>query len=777
MTTRLAPPALRIIPALAFAALAALTARARAEDAPRYLDKTLPTEARIDDLISRLTLDEKIALVHANGTFRSGGVERLGIPYLMTDDGPQGVREDVGLTSWGPAGRTDDFATALPPGLTLAATWSPALAQECGKVIGEEACIRGKNVLLGPGVNIIRTPLCGRNYDYYGEDPWLSGRIAVGYIRGLQAEDTVACVKHFALNNQEKDRGTIDVEVDERVLREIYLPAFESSIREGGALAIMAAYNKFRDEYCAQNDHILNGILKREWGFKGSVISDWGATHDTKEAATKGLDLEMGSRGAFEQYHFAREFHDGVQNGTYPMSLLDDKVRRNLRVLFATGAVDGRKPGSINTAAHLDVAKRIAEEAMVLLKNDGGVLPIDTSKVHSIAIIGENAVRKFAAGGNSAGVKAFRETTALEGIVERAGATMNIVFSQGYRQPKPHRMSKEDLAGVKTGDLTAASPEESRDLADRAVLAAKSCDIAVVIAGLTHQAHGDDEGTDRLDLSLPAHQAELIARVVEANPRTVVVLIDGSPVDMDPWLAKVPGVLQAWYGGSEAGHALAAVLFGDVSPSGKLPCTFPRSLADTPAQQGGALAYPGVDGVVHYDEGLLVGYRWYDTKKIEPLFPFGFGLSYTTFAYSNLRVSSAGPAAATVECDVTNTGTVAGAEVVQLYVQDGHSVLQRPEKELKGFAKVSLAPGETKTVRIGLNARSFAYYSPEKCSWVVEAGDFGILVGSSSRDIRLHASYPIAAATSADDLAPGTGIESGSGAAVLPQGAGNGTKS
>jgi beta-glucosidase len=459
----------------------------------------------------------------------------------------------------------------------------------------------------------------------------------------------------------------------------------------------------------------------------------------------------MGSRGTFDQYHFAKEFHDGIQNGTYPVTLLDDKVRRDLRMLFASGAIDGRKAGSLNTPAHLETALHIAEEGIVLLKNEGSALPIDTAKVRSIAVIGENAVRKFAAGGNSAGVKAFRETTALEGIIERAGSTTNIVYSEGYRQPTPHHASKEDLAGVKTSELTSATPEESRELADRAVLAAKACDVAIVVAGLTHQAHADDEGTDRYDLSLPAHQAELIARVVEANPHTIVVLIDGSPIDMDPWLAKVPGVLEAWYGGSEAGHALAAVLFGDVDPSGKLPCTFPRSLADTPAQHGGARAYPGVDGVVHYDEGLLVGYRWYYAKKIEPLFPFGFGLSYTSFSYSNLRVTSKGPAAALVECDITNTGTRPGAEVAQLYVRDAHSSVMRPEKELKGFAKVSLAPGETKTVSIGLNARSFAYYSPEKHSWLVEAGDFGILVGSSSRDIRLSSAFAVGASTTADN--------------------------
>jgi beta-glucosidase len=763
MTIRTLPLVIRCAPLLACAALSGFGATSGTAETPPFLDKALPVEARIGDLISRLTLEEKIGLVHANGIFRSGGVERLAIPYLWTDDGPQGVREEVGVTSWSPAGRTDDFATALPPGMTVAATWNTELAQACGKVIGEEACARGKNVLLGPGINIIRTPLCGRNYDYYGEDPWLSSRIAVGYVQGLQAEQTISCVKHFALNNQEENRGTINVDVDERTLREIYLPAFEASVREGGALAIMAAYNRVRGDYCAQNDYLLNGILKREWGFQGAVISDWGATHDTRTAVLNGLDLEMGSRGAFADYHFAREFMEGIQNGTYPLSALDDKVRRNLRMLFASGAIDGRKPGSLNSPAHLATARRIAEEGMVLLKNDGALLPIDAAKVRSVAVIGENAVRKFAAGGNSAGVKAFRETTALEGIVERAGATMNIVYSEGYRQPVPHRTSKEDLAGVKTSELSAASPKESRELADRAVLAAKSCDVAVVVAGLSHQAHADDEGTDRYDLSLPAHQAELIARVIEANPRTIVVLIDGSPVDMSSWLPKTPSVLQAWYGGSEAGHALAAVLFGDVNPSGKLPFTFPKALADTPAMQGGPRAYPGVDGIVHYDEGILVGYRWYDAKKIEPLFPFGFGLSYTTFSYSNLRVSATGAASALVECDITNSGSRPGAEVAQLYVRAAQSAVPRPERELKGFAKVSLAPGETKTVRFGLNARSFAYYAADKHSWVVEAGEFGVIVGSSSRDIRLQASFSIAAPGTADNILAGAGIEGGPG--------------
>ncbi len=737
-------------PLLACAALGLLRTPLGAADIPRYRDASLPVEARIDDLIPRLTLEEKIGMVHANGLFRSGGVPRLGVPYLWMDDGPQGIRAETGLTSWAPTGQTDDYATALPPGCALSATWNPELAQACGTVIGEEACMRGKNVLLGPGMNIIRTPLCGRDYDYFGEDPWLAGRIAVGYVRGLQAEDSIACVKHFALNNQEKDRGTVSVEVDERALREIYLPAFEASVREAGALAIMGAYNKVRGAYCCQNGPLLNGILKGEWGFRGAVISDWGATHDSKEAVTQGLDLEMGSGPKFEEYRMAKAYLEGIQAGSYPAGQLDDKVRRNLRMLFASGAMDSRKPGSINTPAHREVARRIAEEAVVLLKNEGALLPIDPAKVKTLAVIGQNAVRTFAQGGNSAGVKAFHETTVLEGVAARALGSMNVIFSEGYRHPEVHRSSERDAAGVRRMEVTEVPTDVARELSDRAVVAAKDADLVILVAGLSHQPRGDDEGTDRVDLSLPGRQAELIARVVEANPRTVVVLVSGSPVVMDPWLAKVPAVLEAWYGGSEAGSALAQVLFGDVTPSGKLPVTFPRALAHTPAYQGGLRAYPGVDGVVHYEEGLLVGYRWYDTKNIEPLFPFGFGLSYTTFEYSKLKVTPDGPDSATVECDVTNKGARAGAEVVQLYVEDGHSRVQRPAKELKAFAKVALAPGETKTVKLALTPRSFAYYSAEAHSWRIDAGSFGILVGSSSRDIRLRGAYPIADAASAD---------------------------
>jgi beta-glucosidase len=734
--------AIRMIPLLA----GVLAAPLPAQEKPAYLDRALPVERRIDDLLGRMTLEEKVAMVHASGEFRAGGVPRLGVPYLWTDDGPQGVREETKLDSWDLAGRTDDYVTAMPVGMNLAASWNPELAEACGSVIGQEACARGKHVILGPALNIMRTPLCGRTYDYFGEDPWLASRMTVGYVKGMQAERTIACIKHFALNNQENNRGSVNVEVDERALREIYLPAFEAGVKEGGALAVMGAYNKFRGQHCCHNDYLLNQILKKEWGFQGAVISDWGGAHDTREAALYGLDLQMGIRAPHDECILGRPFREGLLKGEFPMSVLDDKVRRNLRMLFASGGMDDRPAGSVNTPAHLAISRQVAAEGIVLLKNSAGLLPVDLSKYKSIAVIGQNAVLKFAPGHNSAGVKSFKEVTALDGILARVGGAANVQYSQGFRQPEFHWGKKRDQAGVRTGDIDAATPEQAQALAERAIRAARESDLVIFIGGLSHQSFADDEGVDRRDLSLPAHQDDLIARLAETNPHLVVVLISGSPVAM-PWLEKAPALVQAWYGGSEAGNALAAVLFGDVNPSGKLPCTYPKSLADEPAHQGGARTYPGEHGTVHYDEGLFVGYRWFDAKNVEPLFPFGFGLSYTTFTYGNLKVDGNGAAAATVECQVTNSGAREGAEVVQVYVQPKQPGVLRPAKELKGFAKINLKAGEIKTVRVPLNARSFAYYAPEKKSWVADAGEFAILVGSSSRDIRLTATYSLAATT------------------------------
>ncbi|HLP07862.1 MAG TPA: glycoside hydrolase family 3 C-terminal domain-containing protein [Opitutaceae bacterium] len=716
------------------------------EPRPRYLDPAAPLDERVEDLLPRLTLEEKLGLIHADSKFSAAGVPRLGIPKLWISDGPHGVREELGPHTWRPAGRTDDFATWLPVSIALAATWNPELAQAYGDVLAAEARARGKHILLGPGVNLQRTPLNGRTFEYLGEDPWLAARMAVGVIRGMQAGDVAACVKHLALNNQEHERGTINVEVDERALRELYLAPFEAAVREAGAWSVMGAYNKFRGQYCCHNAYLLNDVLKGEWGFRGLVMSDWGGTHSTAEAARDGLDLEMGTRGPYADYFLAAPFRAGIERGEFPLALLDDKVRRNLRVLLATRALDARPAGALNTRAHQALARQVAEEGLVLLKNSGALLPLDLAKVRRIAVIGDNAVRLQAHGGQSSEIKAFYEITPLAGLLERVDGRADVTFSLGVVAPQYRRLESFDVTG--TAEY-AEAPDRQLDpaeLVERAVAAAQQADVAIVVAGLNHERHNDTESTDRLALELPYGQPELIARVAEANPRTVVVLVAGSPVAMDPWLEKVPAVVQAWYAGMEGGRALASVLFGDVNPSGKLPCTFPRRLADSAAHASGLPRhYPGEAGTVHYDEGLLVGYRWNDAKGVEPLFPFGFGLSYTTFALAGLAVSPGGEvgAVATIECAVTNTGARAGAEVVQVYVEPVSPAVERPVRELKGFAKIALQPGETRTVRIPLGPRAFSYYSPERRAWIADAGEYRIVVGRSSRDLPLRAVFQL----------------------------------
>jgi beta-glucosidase len=689
------------------------------EQSPLYLEVSQPLDARVEDLLSRMTLEEKISLVHADSKFTTAALARFGLPRRWLSDGPHGVREDVGPDNWLPAGHTDDFASFMPALIGLAATWNPELATSYGTVIGEEARQRGKQIMLGPGMNIMRTPLNGRNFEYPGEDPFLSSRMVVNYIRGVQAQDVSSCAKHFAANDQEWQRGTINVEMDERALREIYLPPFKAAVQEAGVRTVMSAYNKFRGQYCSENDYLINQILKREWGFKGLVISDWGGTHSTRGAVMNGLDLEMGTELVpYDEFFLARAFRDGVRKGEFPASVLDDKVRRNLRQMLTTNAIEVRIPGAINTKEHQATARRIAEESMVLLKNDANALPLDPDKIKSVAVIGENAVQLQAPGGGSAGIKAFYEITPLQGILRRIGDRANVSFSMGY------------------------SDKSNEDLASRAVRAAGQADVVVYVGGLNHRPFVDAEGTDRKDMKLPYGQDDLLQRIVEANPRTIVVLMGGGPVEMGSWLEKVPAVMQAWYPGMEGGNALAAVLFGDANPSGKLSCTFPKRLADSPAH---ALnAYPGKDGTVRYEEGLLVGYRWFDTRKIEPLFPFGYGLSYTRFEYSNLRLipgKDAKNQVLTAEFDVQNVGSRAGAEVAQLYIQDEKPRLPRPVKELKGFRKILLKAGEKQTVSIPLDRGAFAFYDPEQHGWVAEKGRFKILIGSSSRDLRLDGDY------------------------------------
>jgi beta-glucosidase len=708
--------------ALLAAALApAPTSIAAAESAkPAYLDSAQPLETRVADLLSRLTLEEKISLLHADSKFTTAAIPRLGIPRRWLDDGPHGVREDIGPDTWASAGRTDDFATAMPSGICLGATWNPSLGLAEGQAIGQEARWRGKDIMLGPGVNILRTPLCGRNFEYLGEDPFLSGVMCSGYIRGAQSQDISSCVKHFALNNQEYQRGTINVEVSERALREIYLPAFKAAVQSGGVWSVMGAYNQLRGQHCCHNDYLLNQILKTEWGFQGLVLSDWDGTHDTRQAALNGLDLEMGTEKPYHDFYLAQPYLNGLKGGEIPLAGLDEKVRRNLRVMLATHVLDAnRKPGSFNTAAHQNVARQVAEEGIVLLKNENHTLPLAAAKLKTIAVIGENAIRLHAHGGESSGIKAFYEITPLQGLISRAGNDVNFTFSEGYQK------------------------DGRAELAERAVAAAKAADAVIYIGGLNHDSGFDCEGADRKDLKLPYAQDELIQQIVAANPKTIVVL-EGTMVEMETWLNKVPAVLQAWYPGMEGGNALARILFGDVNPSGKLPATFPKKLADSPAHALGN--YPGTDGTVTYAEGLLVGYRWFDTKHVEPLFPFGHGLSYSSFHYSNLRLvpGDGTNSLVTAQFEIQNTGTRAGAEVAQLYVHQQKPSLPRPEQELKGFQKILLQPGEKQTLAIPLEATAFAFYNDQQRCWVAEKDTFSIRVGTSSRELPLAAEYQLA---------------------------------
>ena len=691
-----------------------------AESQPLCQDASQPIETRVNDLLSRMTLEEKISQVHADSKFSTASVPRLGIPRRWFDDGPHGVREDVGPYSWNAIGGTNDYATWLPVLSALGSSWNVGLATAYGDVIGQEARARDKDVMLAPIVDIARTPLCGRIYEYLGEDPYLNSRLGVNYIEGLQSNGVAACIKHYVGNNQECGRETINMDMDERTLREIYLPPFEAAVKEAHVWSVMGAYTKFRGEHCAYNDYLINRLLKGEWQFPGFVMSDWGGTYSTREAVLGGLDVEMGTivgseePSAYNKFFLAQPFLDGIRAGNYPVAVLDDKVRRSLRVMFATGAFDPRPAGAINTPEHEAVARRIAEESMVLLKNKHHILPLNLAGLKSVAVIGENALRHNANGFFGAGVKTLYEVTPLDGIQQFVGNQASVTYSAGY---------------AKNGG--------GSNLVENAVAAARQADVAIIVAGFNHSRNLDDEGWDRTNLCLPYGQAKLIRQVAQANPRTIVVLVSGPAIEIGSWLGQVPAVLQAHYSGMEGGRALASILFGEVNPSGKLTVTYPKQLSDSPAH---ALdTYPGTNSTLYYKEGLLVGYRWFDAKKIEPEFPFGFGLSYTTFNYSNLKLIPAQGETEIVTAlfEIKNMGRVAGAEVAQLYVHEQNASLMRPEKELKGFRKIFLQPGEKQTVSIPLDLRALACFDPAKAGWVAEAGDYQIQIGSSSRDLRL----------------------------------------
>ena len=700
-------------------------------------------EKRIEKLIKKMTLEEKVGLLHGNSKFYVAGVERLGIPEWSLSDGPHGVRAEINRHDWAYAGWTNDSASYFPTGTAFAAAWNPELAYRRGEVLGEEARWRKKDVLLGPGVNIIRSPLCGRNFEYMSEDPYMNSVLAVAYIKGLQSRDVACSVKHFAVNNQETNRTTVDVECSERALREIYLPAFKAAVQEGGALTVMAAYNKFRGEFCAENNYLVRKILRNEWGFDGVYVTDWGAAHSTVPSMEAGLDLEMGTLiDKYEDWYYANPLIEAVKSGKIPMSLVDEKVGDVLRVMIKTNVLDPKKrfgPGSMNTKEHQQATYDAAAEAIVLLKNQNNLLPLDFSSIKSLAVIGDNATRKHSNGGLSSEIKAVYEVTPLEALRAKWGDKVDIRFAQGYE--KLSTFVEGSNNGQSSGTFSSKT-QESDALLKEAVEVARTSDVALLVCGLNHDY--DTESFDRLNMDIPYGQVELIQEVVKANPRTIVVMIAGSPLNMAAVDICSPAIVWAWFNGMEGGNALVDVLSGKVNPSGKMPFTTPVSLDQSPAHALGN--FPGRDLKVNYEEDILVGYRWFDTKGLPVVYPFGYGLSYTTFNYSNLNTDKKTyDQADTIQATftLTNTGDREGAEVAQLYVSDPVCSVMRPVKELKGFKKVFLKPGESRRITLDIPVSSLACYSEAQSQFVVEPGEFILQLGASASDIKQRISVEV----------------------------------
>lgn len=725
----------------AFLSLAALwgvqTGSAAAQSAanakPAYLDAGQPIEERVEDALARMTLEEKVALCHAQSKFSSAGVPRLGIPEIWMSDGPHGIRAEKLWDEWDDAGWTSDSCTAFPALTCLAATWNPTLADTYGQAVGEEARYRNKAVLLGPGVNIYRTPLNGRNFEYMGEDPFLASAMVVPYIQGVQRNGVAACVKHFAVNDQETDRFNVEVKIDDRTLHEIHLPAFKAAVHEGGVWAVMGSYSIYKGQHCCHNQYLLRDLLKRDWGFDGVVISDWGGTHDTREAALNGLDMEMGSwtngltlswSNAYNEYFLADPFLKLLRSKEIDEEIVNDKARRILRLMFRTTMNPDRPYGSFATKEHALIGRKIAQEGIVLLKNQDNLLPLDPKQPRRILVVGENAKKMMTLGGGSSELKVKYEISPLQGIESYFTPASQVTYAEGY----------------------SSVPTQNRHaLLLEAVDAARKADVVIFVGGLNKNENQDCEGADRRSLNLPYGQDELIGELARVNRNLVAVIISGNAVAM-PWVNEVPAIVEAWYGGTEAGNAIASVLAGEVNPSGKLPFTFPVRLEDNPAI---ALdAYPGDGKQVEYKEGIFVGYRWNDRERIKPLFCFGHGLSYTTFEYGKVTAEGRqmGPdGTITVSVPVKNTGSRAGAEIVQLYVSDLKSSLPRPVKELKGFRKITLQPGQEQTVSFTIDRKALSFYDDTKQDWVAEPGAFEALVGASACDIRGKAAFELTA--------------------------------
>jgi beta-glucosidase len=732
---------MRRFPCLVLILLANVLGLAQGQSSPGvlpYKNPALPVEQRVQNLLGRMTLEEKVAMLSGADWMQSVANERLGIPSIKMADGPLGIRSWSGPSSQtnAPGARVEIKTTSFPVGMAMAATWDPEVVQAEGRAIAQELKALGRDMILGPTVNINRTPLWGRNFEGYGEDPYLTSRLGVAYIKGVQGEGVIATVKHFAANNQEFERHRVNAKIDERALQEIYFPAFKAAIQEAGVWSVMSAYQKLNDLYCAENPFLLTDTLRKQWGFKGFVVSDWGSTYSTANTVNAGMDLEMPGGDPMKSWLqtprvqaagngggwlTSEKVQTEISSGKISRATVDENVSRILRVMFISGMFDHPHVamGEVNTPEQQAVARKAATESIVLLKNAGDILPLNSSKIHSIVVIGPNAAVARTGGGGSSLVHPKYSISPLKGIQDRAGSQIQVGSVLGIS------MENED----KSKD----TPAMREQLLNEAVSAASKADVAIVLVGRSSAL--ESEGFDIKALDLPAGQDELIQAVVKANKNTIVVINAGGPVLMGKWIEQVPAVLHMWYGGQEGGNAIASILFGDANPSGKLPVSFVKRWEDSPAYGH----YPGENLQVEYAEGIYVGYRYFDKRNVEPLFPFGYGLSYTTFAYSELKVSPGRKADQPVEVSlrVRNTGPRSGAEVVELYVHDGHSSVDRPIKELKSFRRVNLAPKEPQTIRFTLDRSAFAYYSIAKKDWVMEPGQFEILVGTSSRDIRL----------------------------------------
>lgn len=716
-------------------------------------------KTEIENILNEMTLEEKIRMIHADGFFKSGDVERLGIPALYTSDGPCGVRCEFNNDNWFPRGTDDDFVSYLPSNSAIATTWNKELAYESGKTLGEEARGRSKDMILAPGINIKRDPRCGRNFEYMSEDPTVVKELAVPLVKGIQESDVSACVKHFALNNQETNRMAVDTLCDDRTLREIYLKGFEAVVKDAGCKSVMGGYNKFRGEHCCENKILLNQILRDEWKFDGVIVSDWGGVHSTVNAAESELDLEMSVTPDFDNYFFANPLLEAVKNGEVSEEIIDKKVRNILRLMFDLKMIgpkkEERKAGAYNTPAHREAAKAVAEEAVVLLKNEKNVLPLNKKAVKKLAIIGANADVRHSFGGGSAEIKALYEIAPLIGMKMLLGGNTDVRFAKGYYVPGKAMNATESwqASSTETGNddmltypfLKLSKPgqfaKENEPLFAEALELAKWADAVVFVGGLDH--NYDIEGADRRDMSLPYDQDIIIEKLLDVRPDTVVVLNAGSPVEM-PWLNKADTLIYNYYAGMENGTAIAEVILGDVNPSGKLSESMPYRYEDTVTcknQEFGRSEY------VEYKEGVFYGYRYYEKEGIDVAFPFGYGKSYTTFEYSDMSVEEVCEKGCEkgIGCDgslkvtltVKNTGDVFGKEAVQIYIGENNPTVARPVKELRGFEKVALNPGESTQVAIMIDKAEIGFYDESLKMFVTNHGEYTVYAAASSADVRL----------------------------------------